>query len=92
MRLSSKSIPWLYFRAIAFVSWLPLCQQTKTPGGGRDQPSLGLSLGPEFITVAQVWENQTSGPIVRLEGSKPYQIWFAETARQKKVTRFYSPP
>ena len=56
-------------------------------GAQDDQLSLGLSLGPEVITVAQVFENKSSGLIVRLEGSKSYQIWFADTARQKKITR-----
>ena len=60
----------------------PIAERSST-----HQPSLGLSLGPEYITVVQSFPNETSGPIMQIEGSKSYQIWFADTAKQKKIAR-----
>ncbi len=45
------------------------------------QQLLGLSLAPKLITVAEVWQNRSSGPIVQIAGSEAYQACLAEFAR-----------
>ncbi len=51
------------------------------------QSFLGLSLAPRLITVAEVWQNRSAGPIVQLEGSEAYQAAFAGIARQESQER-----
>ncbi|KAL6719735.1 hypothetical protein ACLMJK_001656 [Lecanora helva] len=62
-------------------------ERISAPSVQISEPPIGLSLGPELITVATEWQNLSSGPVVQLQGSKPYQIWFADIARDKKITR-----
>ena len=84
-------LPLSRIYALLFTSLVCLCstsavkqQQSHTP---NHQPPLGLSLGPQFITVAQVFDNTSTLPIVQIEGSKFYQVWFADIARHMKITR-----
>lgn len=58
-----------------------------SPFTAMAQPLLGLSLGPRLITVAEVWHNRSSGPIVQIEGSAAYQAALAGIARKEPPER-----
>jgi len=54
------------------------------------QRLLGLSLGPKLITVAEVWQNRSSGPIVQIEASEAYQACLARFAKRNPPERCVS--
>lgn len=54
------------------------------------QHLLGLSLGPELITVAVVLQNGSSSPITHIEASEAYQACLARFARQTLPERCVS--